>query len=91
MSYFALSLPPPTFEVESKAETKVETKADTSKVETANVESKATDRVFQSREDALKALKSNKNCRLKTFAKFEEALQFASDQNEAVGTQNVNR
>jgi hypothetical protein len=48
-------------------------------------------RVFQSMEDALKALKSNKNSRLKAFAKLEEAVQFASDLNESVVPPNTNR
>ncbi len=54
-------------------------------------DSKPADRVFQSREEALKALKSNKNSRLKSFATQEEAVDFASDPNEAVIIPAVNK
>jgi hypothetical protein len=54
-------------------------------------DSKPTDRVFQSREEALKALKSNKNSRLKSFATQEEAVHFASDPKEALLVPTVNK
>lgn len=46
-------------------------------------------RVFDSKESALKALKSLKSCRLKTFSTREEALQFASDPNDIQGPDKV--
>ena len=45
---------------------------------------KTCDRVFNNRDDALKALKTNKNSRLKSFTTIEEAERFASDPNEAL-------
>ena len=67
MSFFALSLPP----------------IDSNLTGGDQIDSKPGSRIFQSREEALKALKSNKNSRLKTFATEEEAVKFACDLNEA--------
>ena len=47
------------------------------------IDSNPTNRVFQSREEALKAFKSFKNSRLKTFSTEEEAVKFACDIIEA--------